>query len=69
MSNPKFPKKAREGKMIWKMDEEDRQQKISQVDKNWNQTKSRKKHLIWRRVNSQLKMDITTTVMMKNKVR
>ena len=43
MSNPKFPKKAREGKMIWKMDEEDRQQKISQVDKNWNQTKSRKK--------------------------
>ena len=69
MSNPKFPKKAREGKMIWKMDEEDRQQKISQVDKNWNQTKYPEKHLFWGRVNSQLKMDITTTVMMKNKVR
>ena len=65
MSNPKFPKKAREGKMIWKMDEEDRQQKISQVDKNWNQTKSRKTPFLgWR-----VKMDITSTVMMKNKVR
>ena len=51
------------------MDEEDRQQKISQVDKNWNQTKYPEKHLFWGRVNSQLKMDITTTVMMKNKVR
>ena len=39
MSNPKSPKKAREGKMIWKMDEEDRQQKISQVDQKLESSK------------------------------
>ena len=37
MSNARFPKKARKGKVIWKMDEDRQELEISQVDTQINE--------------------------------